>query len=143
MNRYITTLLLLIFGASVFGQSATGVPYIGLKAAANLSMNAFSDPSLADYSSNSKWGFAGGVYYNIPVSNKFSIQPELLYSQMGSKLESAVDANNNATLELDYASMPLLVKFSPIDPLAIFAGPQVDFMLKGNLNYDSKPGSDS
>ncbi|MBK9730394.1 MAG: OmpA family protein [Chitinophagaceae bacterium] len=143
MKRFTTSLILLVLGVRVFAQSATGVPYIGLKVAANYSMNSFSNPSLADYSSNGKWGFAGGLFYNIPISGKFSIQPELLYSQMGSKLESTVDAGNNATLELDYASIPFLVKFSPIDPLAIFAGPQFDLMVTGNLNYDSKPHTDT
>jgi hypothetical protein len=142
MKTFTISLILLILGVRVFAQSATGVPYMGIKVGASYSMNAFSNPSLADYATKAKWGFAGGFFYNIPISNKFSLQPELLFSQMGSKLESNLDATTNATLELDYASIPFLVKFSPIDALAIFAGPQLDFMVRGALNYDSQPESD-
>jgi outer membrane protein OmpA-like peptidoglycan-associated protein len=132
---------LLLCSSQMFAQYPTANSYFGLKAAANFATNSF-DPDLVDYDVNYKTGFAGGIFYNISISEKFSLQPELLYSQMGSKLVSTVTEGNNATMELDYASIPFLVKFSPIEKLAIFAGPQLNFITRGKVNYESKDDAD-
>ncbi len=45
----------------------------GLKAGLNVS-------NLSNMDMNSKAGFYGGAFVNIPVSKDFSVQPEVLYS---------------------------------------------------------------
>ncbi len=143
LEKFLLAMTLLFCTTQVLAQRPTAESYFGLKAAANFSSNSFKDPSLADYNVKSKTGFAGGIYYNISFSEKFSVQPELLYSQMGSELESTVDESNNASLDLGYASVPLLFKFSPIERLGLFAGPQLDFMTDKKINYESGDDDDN
>lgn len=139
---FLLSALLLIATVQVSAQRPTAESYFGLKAAANFSSNSIKNPPLSDYDTKSKTGFAGGLFYNISLSEMFSVQPELLYSQMGSKLESTQSESNNSKLELGYASVPLLVKFSPVDRLAVLAGPQFDFMTNAKINYESKDDED-
>ena len=61
-----------------------------------------------------------GMFAEFKVSNKFSIQPELLYSRQGAKVGSK---------KLNYINVPVLVKFYPINKFSIEAGPQVGYLL--------------
>jgi hypothetical protein len=36
-----------------------------------------------------RWGFHGGVLVNIPLNDRFSLQPEVLYSQKGTYEENS------------------------------------------------------
>lgn len=63
-----------------------------------------------------------GVMAEIPISEKFSFQPELLYSKQGS------------SVNFDYLNIPLLVKYYVIEGLSITAGPQVGYLLSANTS---------
>lgn len=46
-------------------------------------------------------GFNAGLFFEIPVTEKLSIQPELLYSTQGSKSSGTINGvNYNATMKL-------------------------------------------
>lgn len=66
--------------------------------------------------------FNVGVMAEIPISEKFSFQPELLYSKQGS------------SVNLDYLNLPLLGKYYLLEGLSIEAGPQVGYLLSANAN---------
>lgn len=61
--------------------------------------------------------FHVGVLAEIPISEKFSFQPELLYSGQGS--------NTN----LNYINLPLLGKYYVAKGFSIEAGPQIGYLL--------------
>jgi hypothetical protein len=63
----------------------------------------------------------GGVV-NIGVSEKFSVQPELLYSAQGASYDGG-------DLKLDYLNVPVLAKFMVAEGFSIEVGPQVGFIL--------------
>jgi len=116
-------------------------PILGLKGGWNFTQNSFHNPSLEGADVGFKQGFGAGLFCNIPVSAKFSIEPEILYNQMGTEIE---EDNPNGdplktTLSLDYFSIPVLIKFHPIEKLNIFIGPQFDFLYDAQSNPD---GSD-
>ena len=142
LKKLLLFTILLVGGGKLFAQYPTSDSYIGFQFGAGLSTNFITNPSLNGYSVKYKLSFGGGLYYNIPLGEKFSIQPELLYSQMGSMLASTQDQNPNANLELDYVSMPFLFKFSPIKNLGIFAGPQINFITVGKIDYESGKDED-
>ncbi|WP_299107978.1 porin family protein [uncultured Tenacibaculum sp.] len=72
--------------------------------------------------SDRKTDFNVGVMAEIPISEKFSFQPELLYSKQGS------------SVNLDYLNIPLLGKYYLTEGLSIQAGPQIGFLLSANTN---------
>lgn len=66
--------------------------------------------------------FNFGLLSEIPVSGKFSFQPELMYSGQGYSF-------NNNTIALSYLNIPLMGKYYLTKGLSVEAGPQIGFLL--------------
>ncbi len=90
-------------------------------------------------------GTMGGLTLQLPLSGAFSFQPELLFVSKGAKS----NVTNGPDIQLDYAEVPLLLRFAPAarSPLSphIYAGPylglQIDCEVTGsNGNCDDVPG---
>jgi len=97
----------------------------GIKAGLNVS-------SVNDDEFKAKAGIYGGVFANIPVASSFSVQPEVLYSGMGAKLEDASDVR----LNLDYISVPVMFQYNVLPELYLEAGPQFSFAISKKLKGD-------
>ena len=67
-----------------------------------------------------------GLVTEIIISDKFSLQPELLYSAQGYKDETP-DAFSKQ--KFDYLNVPVLVKYYVANNLSIEGGPQVGYLL--------------
>lgn len=70
--------------------------------------------------------FHGGAYLNFFVLDKIAIQPELLLSGKGSKWD---DPYTNTKDLLTYIDIPLLIRYQPLKPLNIHAGPQFGYLI--------------
>ncbi len=82
--------------------------------------------------SKSKTGFAAGGFVTFNLSEKFAIQPEVLYSTKGSKYESSdLGFQVKATTSLNYIDIPVLGVFSPVNNIKFFAGPSINIFLNG------------
>ena len=68
--------------------------------------------------------FHVGLLAEIELTDKFSIQPEVLYSAQGTKYKSSRKS------QIDYVNVPILAKYYLIDGLSIEAGPQIGFLTK-------------
>lgn len=81
---------------------------------------------------DSKWktGLAAGAFFNIKTGNKFSLQPEFLYSSMGGR---NLMTTAESSIRLNYFSVPLLVKYQLSNKLGFVAGPQVDVMIQSKI----------
>ena len=125
-------IILFTFSAQLIAQQVDN-SYFGVKLGLNSSIN-----ETDEFDFDSSGGLAGGIYYNIGLSDVFSIQPELLYSEMGSSLESDFDfdffGDSSIYLELDYISVPVLFKVSPAWRWGFFAGPQFDYLLSADFD---------
>lgn len=79
---------------------------------------------------SSKVGLHLGGVVESPISDKLSIQGELLYSLQGSKWNySSVD-----NLSLSYINLPVLAKYYFIEGLSAEAGPLVGFLISSNAD---------
>lgn len=74
--------------------------------------------------SEMKTGFHVGAVAEIKFNEKFSIQPEVVYSTQGAKF-----TYNNAEVKLnnDYINVPIMAKYYIVDGFSVEAGPQVGF----------------
>jgi len=97
---------------------------VGIKAGVN-----FANQSITDINTNSRTGFHVGAYAVIAFSEKWGIQPELLYSAQGSELPSE-------TSEFNYMSIPVLLRWKPVSVLSIEAGPQFSSLLNAKIDGD-------
>jgi hypothetical protein len=68
-----------------------------------------------------------GLVAEIIVNDKFSIQPELLYSGQG----ASVTSTGGGRIKLDYITLPVLAKFPIANHLSLETGPQVGFLVSG------------
>lgn len=68
-----------------------------------------------------------GLVAEIIVNDKFSIQPELLYSGQGASDTST----GGGRIKLDYITLPVLAKFPIAKNLSLETGPQVGFLVSG------------
>uniref|UniRef100_UPI0039BE4763 porin family protein n=1 Tax=Formosa sp. 3Alg 14/1 TaxID=3382190 RepID=UPI0039BE4763 len=69
--------------------------------------------------------FNYGVMAEIPISNVFSFQPEVLYSGQGYSF-------GDDTVALNYLNVPLMAKYYVIKGFSLEAGPQLGFLLNTN-----------
>ena len=86
-----------------------------------------------------KTGFHVGAVAEIKFNEKFSIQPEVLYSAQGAKYEYFVGNNKlaDATQSLDYINIPIMAKYYIVDGFSVEAGPQVGFLTKAESKFEN------
>ncbi|PKV51224.1 outer membrane protein with beta-barrel domain [Aquimarina sp. MAR_2010_214] len=79
---------------------------------------------------SSRTGFHLGAVVEIPISEKFAFQPEVLYSAQGYTMDETVfGIRIEGTTKLDYINIPLIAKYYVVKGLSIQAGPQVGFLV--------------
>ncbi|SFU34229.1 Outer membrane protein beta-barrel domain-containing protein [Pustulibacterium marinum] len=115
----------------------SGVEF-GIKAGANISSTVGS--KFRD-SQKDRVAFNAGIVSEFHLSEKFSLQPELMYSGQGSQVVRT-DAQD-VELKLDYIQLPVLAKFYFVkDFSSIELGPQVGYKIKEDLSVDGIASDD-
>jgi hypothetical protein len=77
--------------------------------------------------------FHVGVYGESFISESFSIQPELMYSQQGYEIKTG---NGTFTQKLDYINLPVMLKAYPSKNVFLEAGPQIGLAISHKEEYD-------
>ena len=131
MKKLILIVFLLIYtGTTLKAQESV---LFGIKGGANFTK--MNSEEFADNSS--RVGFHVGLLAEIPLGNKFSIQPEVLYSTQGTKAEVIMFGGNpTVSFHLDYIQVPLVIKWYITQSLAIEAGPSFNFLVKNELGSE-------
>lgn len=98
-----------IAGAEATGMTAKGVK-LGLNMATLSGSDAPDDVKMA-------LGLAAGGFMTWSVNDMFAIQPEILFSQKGGKVESSgtemgIDWSSETTMTLSYLDIPILAKLN-------------------------------
>lgn len=81
-------------------------------------------------------GLQAGVVLNVPISNRFSFQPEVLYSQKGYKFSEGGD---ELVVKMNYIEVPALLKFHVMPEgtgLFLTAGPTFGYWGGGKVKYN-------
>jgi opacity protein-like surface antigen len=117
----------IVLGTMAFAQSTAG-PRFGIKAGGNLS-----DLTNLDRE-KSKIGFYAGVFMNAPISSDFSIQPEVVYSQQGSKYKDNVLGLDKTNL--GYINVPVMVQYNATPEFYLEAGPEFGFLVDAKDKYN-------
>lgn len=113
---------------------------MGLKAGGNYS-NVY-DERGDDFQADSKFGFAGGLFFNIPIGKVAGFQPEFLFSQKGFRAEgSLLGSNYGLTRTTNFVDIPLMLAIKPISALTIVAGPQFSYLLSRKDEFKSALGT--
>nr|PZN56402.1 MAG: hypothetical protein DIU61_04130 [Bacteroidota bacterium] len=129
-------LIALLASGNLFAQVSGGVRVGG-----NLSNLHYTDGGDISESDDSKIGPLFGLYLTAMFSDQFGIQPELVYSAMGSK-------DGDAKLKLNYIALPVLARYQVAEQFHILLGPQIGFIasakyVEGDYDEDIKEDVES
>ncbi|MBP1224741.1 porin family protein [Flavobacterium sp. 1355] len=92
---------------------------------------------------SSKIGFHVGGFAEFKISDKFAIQPELLFSTQGAKTEwSDEGVRVEEKLNLSYLNIPVMAKFYVAEKFSLEAGPQIGFLLSAKSKVEAGDFSD-
>ncbi|WP_210149329.1 porin family protein [Chryseobacterium scophthalmum] len=125
----------------------------GVKGGMNVS-SLSKDAGLEDQ--KSKIGFNAGIFATIPVAESFSIQPEVLYSQYGAKIENTDEFTvlgtttrnvESYSTNLDYIAVPVMFQYNFVPNFYVEAGPEFGFLVgaknKGDRTTTVTTGSNT
>lgn len=131
MKKSFVIVALLAISLSSFAQVK-----FGAKAGMNLSNVDFSAEGW-DVSPDSKAGIAAGAFVRFELLENFALQPELLYSSKGTKIdESGTGYNYSSKIKLGYLSIPVIAKYYVNSGFNLQAGPQFDFLLSAKDEWE-------
>lgn len=75
-----------------------------------------------------------GGFAQIKISEKFMIQPELVYSGQGA--QDSVE--NDLKIKLNYINLPIMAKFMVSDGLSFEVGPQIGFAVSRKVTFEGE-----
>ncbi len=126
---------LVVLAVALFTFSLMNAQFsLGAKAGVNLASWNISEDDEDDMLKN-RIAYHVGVVAEISLSDKFSVQPELLYSSVGAKMEFM---EMEADLITDYLSIPIMVKYYAVEGLGIEVGPQIGFPLSATAKAEGE-----
>ncbi|PWW29885.1 MULTISPECIES: porin family protein [unclassified Chryseobacterium] len=124
--------LCIVAGTMAFAQSTDG-PKLGIKAGGNLS-------GISGSEMKSKVGFYTGAFVNIPVSDAFNLQPEIVYSQQGAKVKGDYDMGTytikNMQQNFSYINVPVMLQYNATPEFYLEAGPEFGFLVNAQAKGD-------
>ncbi|MFD1819931.1 Outer membrane protein beta-barrel domain-containing protein [Pseudarcicella hirudinis] len=114
---------------TIIGFSATSSAQVryGIKAGANFATITASYAGSSS-SSGTLIGYHGGIVLDAPLSEKWSLQPNLLYSLKGGKSDAS-STSSGGTGKLSYIELPVNAAYHITDQFLIGAGPYVGYLL--------------
>lgn len=130
------TKLSLLLACVIFTQAALAQLNLGFKAGANLTK--VDGKSFRD---EFKYGYHVGAFAEIGLGGKLGIQPEVLWNQYQTRVDStfsniyenALSINNYRDVKLNYLSIPLILNYKLGNVLSLQAGPQFGILLDQDM----------
>ena len=138
---------LMIAAIAVVGFSVTGLAQQQVKFGPKAGVNLANLSGMDD--TDMKIGFHVGAVAEIKFNDKFSLQPELLYSAQGTKIDMSMDIPMIGKLEfesktnLDYINIPIMAKYYFVEGFSVEVGPQVSFLIKAEEKAKSDGESET
>ncbi len=145
---YLTNLMLLLFVLSSYSQLFTignlGIGYLDLGIKAGTTISSVKDELPSGVTQNYKIGYQIGAIGNFGITDKLSIQPEIVYSQKGNSLDAY--GGTTKTRE-NFFGIPILAKFKfiQIGKMKFYAngGTYTNVLVGGKEIYTSPGQPDS
>lgn len=130
MKKQILVFATILMGMSVSAQSWSEEFQIGARGGVNFANVVDSDFDSPD----GRTSFYLGLLAELPLSERFSVQPEVFYSGQGYDINDLPN-QRDAEFQIDYIQVPLLAKFYLIEGLNLHAGPQFGFKVNEEIDF--------
>ncbi len=129
---FLSLLAALVMSSAVMAQF-----HIGIKGGSNITkVDGYS------FKDKFKYGYHVGAFAEIGIGEKFWIQPEVLFNQYATSLDSNykhiyedIFTSGQSSVKLNYLSIPVLLNYKLIGNfLSLQAGPQFSILMKQDKN---------
>jgi len=153
MKKLASILTLAFLTIATSAQSLIPVKY-GIKVGlnfSNLNITPVID-GVKPTDNSSQMGIAAGFIVHIPLSDKWFINPEVLYSQKGASFNYAFthdyeinqrdEYKTNNQVTLSYVELNPTISYKATDKLALNFGPSVSFLIDEDYIYTPDPERD-
>ena len=153
MKKLASILTIAFLTIATSAQSLIPVKY-GIKVGLNFS-NLNITPAIDGVKptdNSSQMGIAAGFIVHIPLSDKWFINPEVLYSQKGASFNYAFthdyelnqrdEYKTTNPLTLSYVELNPTISYKATDKLALNFGPSVSFLIGEDYDYTQDPVRD-
>lgn len=121
--------LLLVAAVAVLGFSNVTAQNIKFGVKGGLNFAHISGDNTGEFGTVSAFNL--GVMSEIPITEKFSFQPELMYSGQGYGIN-----DTNDFVSLSYINMPLMGKYYVTKGLSLEVGPQIGYLIGADFEGD-------
>lgn len=121
--------ILFVAAVAVFGLTNVNAQEFSFGAKAGLNVASLSGDAAEQL--DARVGFHLGAVAEFKFTDALSLQPEILYSQQGAKL-------GESTTQLDYVSIPVLVKYYFFEGFSAEAGPVVGINVVAQQDFDGE-----
>ena len=111
---------------SLWGMQAQ-IMKIGVKAGLN-----YANLSGSDLQTDAITSYHAGLLINLKLSEKLSVQPEIMYSTQGASYKNLTE---EVKAQLGYVAMPVLAKIGLGKSLSIELGPQFSWLASENVDF--------
>ncbi len=102
----------------------------GIKAGGNMTMMGKYDVAGTEYTSKYVPGWQAGFFLDLPLSEKLSFMPEVLYSKKGGKVEGTLAGNSGEIrLNAGYIDVPVMLSFNATPEFSLQLGAQASFLM--------------
>ncbi|OXB22565.1 hypothetical protein B0A80_15765 [Flavobacterium tructae] len=135
------TLFLTASFGMLHAQNNNVNPEYGIKGGFNMSNLYSSDAN----DENILYGFNAGLYATLPISDFIAIQPEILFTTKGAKLEyNNALASGESKFRLNYIEVPLLVRVNITRNFNVHAGGYASYLVsskvtgRGDFNFEQE-----
>ncbi|MDL2141970.1 porin family protein [Flavobacterium tructae] len=139
------TLFLTASFGMLHAQNNNVNPEYGIKGGFNMSNLYSSDAN----DENILYGFNAGLYATLPISDFIAIQPEILFTTKGAKLEyNNALASGESKFRLNYIEVPLLVRVNITRNFNVHAGGYASYLVsskvtgRGDFNFEQEIDTD-
>lgn len=144
----ITTATTFLFSLSSIAQVSpvfkAGIVHTSWKGDATETITSLADATNGFITTNGRTGFYAGAGVLLPLGDKVKLEPSLNYTQRGYQMRGVLTINDmkidalqaRATSQMHYIDLPVLLHVQPVEGLAIFAGPQLSYLVKNQLRAD-------
>lgn len=131
-------MMLLLYGTELVAQDGGSDPREELSFGAKIGLNYSNvwSESGQDFRADPKAGFAGGIFFSIPIGTFLGVQPELMLSQKGFQGSGTLlGYPYSFTKTTTYLDVPLQVQLKPTEYLTVVVGPQYSYLLHEKNEY--------
>ena len=131
MKKVILTVMFLF--CIQFGVKAQ-IMKIGIKAGVN-----YANFTSSKLQTDALTSYHAGLVANFRLSEKFSIQPEVMYSTQGASYKNVVDeVVDEVKAELGYVSVPVLARIGLGKSVTLDLGPQFSWLASKNVDFNTE-----